>query len=252
MRDQILGVIIVEMFENTDAVTTSCYHPHNSNLVDSTDFNSTKRTIPVHSQSVDQPYYNSNQRAPIMITGSCGQQQRLTKHASFEQPGLSPHGQPLHPSRYSDFGNSSRVQHSHVSSSYRNADSVVTFGDLLDKRNCSVFSLQNERYKLDASSLREHENEDEFLIYSNNKSLCMCVFDGHDGSRAAKFAHKYIKGNIFDTKSWKNLLDFNDHREIESALAEFIKVTDKDFFKNIKIYIDEKLYLQSQIPRVSY
>ena len=240
------------MFENSEAVTTS-YHPHNSNLVDNNDFNITRKTIPVHSQSVDHSYYDSNKRAPIMMTRSCGQQHmQLTKHASFEQPVLSPHGQPPDPSRCTDFGNSSRAQHSHASSSRRIADSMVTFGDLLDKRNCSVFSLHNERYQLDQPSLIEHENEDEFLIYSNNKSLCMCVFDGHDGSRAVKFALKYIKGNIFDTKSWKSLLEVNDHKEIESALAEFINVTDNDFFKSIKIYIDEKLHLQSQIPRVSY
>ena len=71
------------------------------------------------------------------------------------------------------------------------------------------------------------------------------------GQELVKFVQKYMKGNIFDTKAWMKLSEFNCHEEIESALAEFIKVTEKDFFKNIKTYIDEKVYLQSQIPKVA-
>lgn len=239
-----------------DAVTTS-YHPHDSNTLGNNNFSNSRRTTPVHSQSVDLSYYDSNQRPPIMVTGSCAQQhERLAKHASFEQPGLSPCGEQ---SRYTDtsrhdtYSYLSRARHAHTSTTQRHTDMVTDYylGDLLDKRNCSVYSLQNERYKLDAPSFKDHENEDDFLIYANNKSLCMCVFDGHDGSRGVKFVQKYMKGNIFDTKSWMMLSEINNHEEIESALAEFIKVTDKDFFKNIKNFIDEKVFLQAQIPRVS-
>ena len=229
-----------------DAVTTS-YHPYDSNtLGSSTDFsNSRRRTTPVHSQSVDVPYYDSNQRPPIMTAGSCAQQhERLARHASFEQS-----------SRYTDtyrhdaHGYPSRAMHGYTSTTQQHTDMVI--GTMLDKRNCSVYSLHNERYKLDAPSFKDHENEDEFLIHANDKSLCMCVFDGHDGSRAVKFVQKYMKVNIFDTKSWVKLSEVNSHEEIESALAEFIKVTDKDFFKSIKHFIDEKVFLQAQIPRVS-
>ena len=245
------------MCEYSDAVTTS-YHPHDSNtLGGSTDFtnsNSLRRTLPVYSQSVDLTYYDSNQR-PLTMPGSCAQQQRLTKFASFDQPGLSPHGQLSETSGYTGaYGYPSRARHGHMSTTQRHTDSMATssyLGEMLDKRYCSVFSLQNERYRLDAPSFKDHDNEDEFLIFPNSNSLCMCVFDGHDGSRAVKFVQKYMKGNIFDTRSWMKLLEVNDHKEIESALAEFIKVTDKDFFKNIKNFIDEKIYLQSQIPRVS-
>ena len=241
-----------------DAVTTS-YHPHDSNMLPgSTDFsNPLRRTSPVYSQSVDLSYNDSNERPPIMMAGSCAQQQRLTKHASFEQTGLSSRGQLSEPSRYAygydAYGHPSRSRYGNISTTQHHAGMITSddLGDMLDKRSCSVFSMHNERYKLDAPSFKDHENEDEFLIYANNKSLCMCVFDGHDGSRAVKFVQKYMKGNIFDTKSWMKLSEVNDHKEIESALAEFIKVTDKDFFKNIKNFIDEKLYLQAQIPRVS-
>ena len=240
-----------------DAVTTS-YHPHDSNTLGSTDFsNSRRRTTPVYSQSVDLPYYDSNQCPPIMTAGSCAQQhERLVRHASFEQPGLSPRSQQLEPPRQTDtyrhdahgYG-PSRARHDYTSTTQQHTDMVI--GTTLDKRNCSVYSLHNERYKLDAQSFKDHENEDEFLIHANNKSLCMCVFDGHDGSRAVKFVQKYMKANIFDTKSWMILLEVNNREEIESALAEFIKVTDKDFFKYIKNFIDEKVFLQAQIPRVS-
>lgn len=228
------------MFESSKAVTTS-YPPyyHDSNtLVPSS--NSVNRTTPVKSKSVDLDCF-SNQCPPIM---SSAQQQRLTKHTSFDQPGLSPHGQASDSSRNTDnYG------------SVKRNDSMTNSGHFWlycapDKRNCSVFSLANERYKLDASSYKDHENEDDSLIFPNSNSLCMCVFDGHDGSRAVQYVRQYMKGNIFDTKSWMKLSEFNHHEEMESALAEFFRVTDKDFFKSIKQYIDEKIYLQSQIPKV--
>lgn len=234
------------MYESTDAVTTSYYPPHDSSAL--ADSHNSRPFNPVHSQSVDQVYYDSNQRPPIM--SSCAQQERLANHGSFDQSGLSPRGQPSEPVRVTDtYGHLARVGYDAASMSQRSTSGHP--GHLsLDKRNCSVFSLQNERYKLDAPSYKDHDNEDDFLIHSNNNSLCLCVFDGHDGSKAVKFVQKYMKANIFGTKSWVTLSEFNRHEEIESALAEFIKVTDKDFFKNIRGFIDEKLYLQSQIPKV--
>ena len=220
---------------NSEAVTTS-HHPsqyHDSNT--SFNSNATNRiTVP---QSVDSEYGTSNQRSPIMVS-SCGQQQRMVENANI-------YGQPSDQSSgYGHLPSASYGQH---------GVKCTHSGHLIpDKRNCSVFSLQNERYRLDAPSYKDHDHDDEFIIYANKYSLCMCVFDGHDGSRAVKFVQKYMKGNIFDTKSWMKLSEFNRHEEIESALAEFIRVTEKDFFKNIKTYIDEKVYLQSQIPKVSY
>ena len=168
------------------------------------------------------------------------QQQRLAENANI-------HGQPSDPS--GTYGHLPSANYGAVS---QHSGNFTHWGYIIpDRRNVSVFSLQNECYRLDAPSYKDHDNEDEFLIYPNQYSLCMCVFDGHDGSRAVKFVQKYMKGNIFDTKSWMKLSEINHHEEMESALAEFIRVTDNDFFKNIRNYIDEKVYLQSQIPKVT-
>ena len=226
------------MSGHSEAVTTG-YHPshyHDTNTL-AISFNSStsSRPRPIHSQSVDLDY-GSNQRAPLMNAGSCAQQQRLVKYPSVDQAGFSPRGQSADPSTGAYECSSRASEHMvHISP---------------DKRNCSVYSVQNERYKLDAPSHKDHDNEDEFLVHANSYSLCLCVFDGHDGSQAVKFVQRYMKANIFDTKSWVKLSEFNQHEEMESALAEFIKVTDKDFFKSIRNFISEKLYLQSDIPKV--
>lgn len=238
-----------------DAVTTSCLPGsliHESNTFINT--RNSSRSGPVYSQSRDFDY-NPNRRAPM--SGSCSQQERLSKHASFDDSGLPPDGQPTDPSRHTGaYGHSSGTRHGPVSTSPRNTGMIVHehnpgyFRFVPNKKNCSVGSIPNERYKLDDQSLKEHENEDDFLIYANVNSLCLCVFDGHDGLRGVKFVRKYMKANIFDTNSWTKLSEFDRREEIETALVEFIKVTDADFFKNIRHFIDEKLYVQSQIPKV--
>ena len=237
------------MSGHSEAVTSSDLPPHyhDPNAM-STSYNSTSyRTNPSLG-------YGSNQRPPIAVR-SCAQQQRLAEYANFNQPGLLPHEKPIDSSTYAGaYGHSSRTSYGGISTSQHHTDIMITSthpGYILpDKSKCSVCSLPNERYRLDAPPYKEHDNEDDFLIYANQHSLCMCVFDGHDGSRAVKFVRKYMKGNIFDTKSWMTLSKFNHHEEMESALAEFIKVTEKDFFKSVRNYIDEKVYLQSQIPKV--
>ena len=247
------------MDRHPEAVTTS-YHPrghhlHGSNTLADSFNNPLSRATPVQSQSVDFDY-NLNRSTPMVLTGGCGQQDRLIKHASFDNSGLSPYGQHNEPARFaSSYGHSSRSRHGPTNTSPRNTGNVGSmagYSELFapDKRNCSVCTVANERYQLDAKSLKDHENEDDFMIYVNNYSLVMCVFDGHDGARAVKFAMKYMKGNIFDTKSWMKLSENNMPEEIETVLPEFIKITDADFFKSIQHFIDEKLYLQSQIPKV--
>jgi len=227
-----------------EAVTTSYYPQQYHDPRPSYNSSSPRRGGVYNSQSVDLDY-NSNERPPIMITGSCSQQQRLSKHTSIDE--FSPRGQPSDPSRLTH-GAYGYPSASYASTSQHNTDRL---GHLLpDKRNCSVCTVTNERYALDASSSKDHDNEDDLLIHANNNSLCMCVFDGHDGPRAVQFVKRYMKVNIFDTKSWIKLSEVDIQDEMESALAEFIKVTDSDFFKSIKQFIDEKLYLQSQIPKV--
>ena len=230
------------MSGDSGAVTT-CY-PSQYPPLDTTSSNLSSRTDPAYSES---PYV-SNQRSPIMMAGSCSLQQRIsTQPGGFEGPaaGLSPHGQRYDSPRYSDFN---RYPSTNMSTSHNTTSGHS--GHLPNKGNCSVFSIPNERYALDASSSRDHENEDEFLIHHNNHSLCMCVFDGHDGLRGVKFVKKYMTLRVFETKSWISLSKLDRREEMEGALAEFIKVTDADFFRNIKHFIDEKLYLQSQIPKV--
>ena len=233
------------MSEHSEAVTSSDFPPQYDFKMMATGHNPSWHSNP----DLD---HVSKQRPPI---NSCAQQQRLTEYVSFNQPGLSPYGQPIDSSTYAGaYGHSSQTSYGGISTSQHHTGIMVTSSHpgyiLPDKRNCSVYSIQNERYRLDAPSYKDHDNEDESLIHANQHSLCMCVFDGHDGSRAVKFVRKYMKINIFDTKSWVTLSEYNHHEEMESALAEFIKVTEKDFFKFIKNYIDEKVYLQSQIPKV--
>jgi len=121
---------------------------------------------------------------------------------------------------------------------------------LPNKKNTSVYSVVNERYVLDKVSIRDHENEDEFLVHSNDFSVCLCVMDGHDGQNAVKYVREYLWKKVFSTRSWLKVSQVDNPDHIKTALVEFIKVIDADFFRSISTFINEKVHLQSQIPKV--
>jgi len=121
---------------------------------------------------------------------------------------------------------------------------------LPNKKNTSVCSVENERYVLDKASIRDHENEDEFLVHSNDFSVCLCVMDGHDGQNAVKYVREYLWKKVFSTRSWLKVSQEDNADQIKTALVEFVKVIDADFFRSIGAFIHEKVRLQSQIPKV--
>jgi len=124
-------------------------------------------------------------------------------------------------------------------------------GEVLpNKKNTSVYSVANERYVLDKPSIRDHENEDEFLVHSNNFSVCLSVMDGHDGLNAVKYVREYLWKKVFSTNSWLKVSQVDNPDQIKIALIEFIKVIDADFFRSISAFIHEKVQLQLQIPKV--
>lgn len=119
-----------------------------------------------------------------------------------------------------------------------------------DKRNVSVGSVQNERYSLGAQPTNDHDNEDEFIVHANKYSLCMCVFDGHDGPNTVKFLKKYMEKQIFGKQQWDTKTEFGKSEEIETALATYIQMADETFFKSIDPFTTERQKLQSEIPKV--
>ena len=133
------------------------------------------------------------------------------------------------------------------------ANTKTAAGDLtstLHKRLVSVGSVQNERYSLDAQPVSDHDNEDEYVVHSNKHSLCMCVFDGHDGSLAVKFVKKLIDKQVCGKPLWDDVTKFEKPEKIEAALADYIEKTDKNFFKSIDPFIKERQKLQTKIPTV--
>ena len=120
----------------------------------------------------------------------------------------------------------------------------------MSKRLVSIGSVQNERYSLDAQPVSDHDNEDEYVVHSNKHSLCMCVFDGHDGSLAVKFVKKLIDKQVCGKPLWDDVTKFEKPEKIEAALADYIEKTDKNFFKSIDPFIKERRKLQSKIPKV--
>ena len=120
----------------------------------------------------------------------------------------------------------------------------------LDKNNVSVGSMENERYSLEAQSCSDHDNEDEFMVHSDEYSLCMCVFDGHDGSHAVKFMKKYMNEQVFSKPMWNDITKSSKPEKIEAGLANYIEKADDIFFKNIDSFITKRQELQSKIPKV--
>ena len=119
-----------------------------------------------------------------------------------------------------------------------------------DKRNVSVGSVENERYSLDTQPCSDHVNEDEYIVYSNKYSLCMCVLDGHDGSHTVKFVKKYMEGQVFGKPMWNDVTKSNKSKKIEAALASYIQEADDKFFSSIEPFIRERQEVQSKIPKV--
>jgi len=117
--------------------------------------------------------------------------------------------------------------------------------------NIDLGSVPNERYALDAPSTKDHDNEDDVLVYSNNFSLCLCVFDGHDGILPTKFVKKYLNGWVFGKDSWLRISNSDNPSHIENALVQCFSDTEENFFKSIDPFIFEKRKLQSRIPDVS-
>ena len=80
----------------------------------------------------------------------------------------------------------------------------------------------------------------------------MCVFDGHDGSRAVQFVKKYMNQQIFGKSAWNDIIKPpNKPEKIEAALTNCIIKSDEIFFKSIEPFTSERKKLQSKIPKVT-
>ena len=114
----------------------------------------------------------------------------------------------------------------------------------------SVGSVQNEQYSLGTQPCSDHDNEDEFIVHSNKHSLCMCVFDGHDGPHAVRFVKKYTEKIVLGKPVWDDMTKSNKPEEIKAALGNYIQKADDNFFKSIEPFTTERQKLRSEIPKV--
>ena len=120
-----------------------------------------------------------------------------------------------------------------------------------DEKNISLSSIKNERYSLGNQPSSDHDNEDELMVHSNKYSLCLCVFDGHDGSRAVQFVKRYMDEQVFGKPAWDDITKSNKPEKIEAALANYVQKCDENFFKCIHPFTNERQRLQSKIPKVT-
>ena len=120
-----------------------------------------------------------------------------------------------------------------------------------NKRNASFGSVPNERYCLGSKPSSDHDNEDEYMFHSNKYSLCLCVFDGHDGSRTIQFVKRYMNRHVFGKPRWDDITKSDKPKKIEAALANYIQESDNIFFKSIEPFTTERQKLQSKIPKVA-
>lgn len=118
------------------------------------------------------------------------------------------------------------------------------------RKHFSTATLENERYSLDGIARPDHENEDRSFHHEELDYVVFGVFDGHDGSRASGFASAYMR-SLFDMQSWRSILGNPNTDIMRQAMGEFFRDTEKEFFKSIQKFIDEKDRLQQAIPQVS-
>ncbi len=115
--------------------------------------------------------------------------------------------------------------------------------------NYSAASLENARYHVGGPPRADHSNEDRDFALEGDGFQVFAVFDGHDGPRAAGFASNYFMEH-FQSSSWQRVVP-RDSRAVQTALQEFFRSTEADFFRSIQPFIDEKNTLQAVIPPVS-
>ena len=106
------------------------------------------------------------------------------------------------------------------------------------------------QYSLGSQPSGDCDNEDGIMMHSSGYSLCMCVFDGHDGSRAVKFVKRYMKQQIFGKPAWDDVIKSNKPEKIEATLANYFDKSDMMFFRSIEPSTSERRKLQSKIPKV--
>ena len=115
--------------------------------------------------------------------------------------------------------------------------------------NCSLGTVENVRYSLEEDSRADHSNEDRFFALEKRTFKVFAVFDGHDGERAAGFASSYMR-ELFNSGSWEGAVR-QGGEIIATALEQFFKATETQFFRSIQSTISEVQALKAAIPAVS-
>ncbi len=115
---------------------------------------------------------------------------------------------------------------------------------------CSQATVENARYSLDSQPSSDHPNEDRHFAVEGENFSVWCVFDGHNGSRAAGFASNYLL-KLLHQQFWKHIVKRADSAIICEALSGLFLDTEKQFFDNMEKYIERKKQLQDRIPPVS-
>ena len=117
---------------------------------------------------------------------------------------------------------------------------------LAPARRISEGTVENVRYHRDAAPVPDHKNEDVYFVIENERFYACAVCDGHDGASAATFAVENIKYYIDS-----NLERWLQNDCVETKLKQCILLTDGNFFKQRRKYIEEKRRIKVQIPDVS-
>ena len=151
----------------------------------------------------------------------------------------------------SDAGPSSLRRHSPITASKLPDDSEPSIPRYPGGDVCSQDTVENARYSLDKPPSSDHPNEDRHFAVEGDKFKVLCVFDGHDGSRAAGFASNYLL-KLLHQRFWMNIVDKADSSVICEALQVLFLDTEEKFFGSIENFIQQKKRLQEKIPQVGF
>ena len=110
-------------------------------------------------------------------------------------------------------------------------------------RPLSACTVENVRYRLAETPHVEHDNEDRWFETHDVSGFYQVValFDGHDGRLAVDRVCEYVKIRLPVEEAESVTL---------TTLQKLFAETERNFFDNIRAYLEERQRLQNTIPSV--
>lgn len=128
----------------------------------------------------------------------------------------------------------------------------VDFEEGVSSSQISKATIENARCLEGREFQPDHPNEDEHFVISEQDFKVFGVLDGHGAEGLAQNVAKFAREKFcsyFRTNSWRHVI--HSSKSVPTALTEFFRSVEADYFDSIKGIITENERLKTSIPSVS-